>query len=666
MFVLIICLSTRSAVVVKADQVDPVTPSPAEAVISPFPTTTASPFTPLAPVATNAPTLDQASATTDAPIIPSPTEEPITFAPTPLPQPTESGPTVSESPTDISSDSPSVTPTSSYSPTGSPTLTPTGFPTFEQRVVSTGRFSQRFDVGDGQLFTDQELFLVEGLYRSYTPNFAQPPEAVALGLITTECTVDNQVEVVTTTAGTPGTRKLASDSSSPSSYDSDNQGRGKLYQSSGSAAIWKKQKQEKLSNESRQWKPAMRRSNGNITHTNNIDSAAISYGNWTKVRQNRTGQESRLRLNRQRNKKKTKQQRHGSTPYSSSVDIQIQRRRLQAVEVIQLDYTMTYDSQAVNVSLYPVLFQNFVNSNLEQVSLQLQTLGLNVTSVQIANRIIPRTSAPSVSMMPSMAPTGYPTISPSPTVKPTIAPSFGPPSGGGQRGTIIVVVSVVIALLIVGIGLMIWCRNRKQRREMKFQASAVRKGQPGSGGPSEHEGSGWDGHGDAPLSSYHSNRDNSGYYGRDSESPEANLMYGSTFRQYSSSEARDQDIATADSRASNQSFLSTGNLAGGSVGGIEVDNTQMLADEFDQYQDHDLERMRADIECNLEGCDGMMNQAVARALIDEDDALMDKENSTDYMWGCPLDSTGIQIEAGVLWYIVDWLKRNKEASVEDK
>lgn len=168
-----------------------------------------------------------------------------------------------------------------------------------------------------------------------------------------------------------------------------------------------------------------------------------------------------------------------------------------------------------------------------------------------------------------------------------------------------------------------------------------------------YEGSGWDGAGEPAHPSYDSNNN---YYGSD-DNPD---MHNPPYQHYG---AQDEELAGTP----NQSFLSAGNpMGGGSIGGIESDATQMLADEFDQYQDHDLERMRADVEGNLEGCDGMMNQAVARALIDEDVDILDSENATDYLWGCPLGSTGVQVEAGVLWYVADWLKRNSHSSVEEK
>ena len=94
----------------------------------------------------------------------------------------------------------------------------------------------------------------------------------------------------------------------------------------------------------------------------------------------------------------------------------------------------------------------------------------------------------------------------------------------------------------------------------------------------------------------------------------------------------------------------------------EADTTQIFADEFDQYKDQNLEKMRTDVEGNLEGCDGMMSQAVARALIEEDDIT----TVSDVLWGGKDNVTGPEIEASALGIIMDWLKRNDKATAREK
>lgn len=149
-----------------------------------------------------------------------------------------------------------------------------------------------------------------------------------------------------------------------------------------------------------------------------------------------------------------------------------------------------------------------------------------------------------------------------------------------------------------------------------------------------------------------------------SESPES-TNYGLGFRKYSdgaSGNGLSGVVSPSESLVSNQSLLSAGNSMA-EDSGDEVDTTQIFADEFDQYKDQNLEKMRADIEGNLEGCDGMMSQAVARALIDEDDLTL---GTGDYYWGGDENVTGPEIEASALGDVMDRLKLDENASVEEK
>jgi hypothetical protein len=94
-----------------------------------------------------------------------------------------------------------------------------------------------------------------------------------------------------------------------------------------------------------------------------------------------------------------------------------------------------------------------------------------------------------------------------------------------------------------------------------------------------------------------------------------------------------------------------------------VDATHNLADEFDQYKDQNLEKMRAGIEGNLMGFDGMMSQALTRALIDEDETNVDPP---ELLWGGPRQLVGMEIEASALSEVTDWLKRNETPSDDEK
>lgn len=456
------------------------------------------------------------------------TDSPGTFNPTGTPPPP-------------SSDQ-SASPTDSNGPTGTPSVSPTEQPTFEEAIIADARFRQKFLVGNGRTFNENEITIFQTLYQGYTKVFAQIPDSVGAEMkIVTTCNVDNQE---------------ALDERRFLRYSHDLHGEG------------------------------------------------------------------------------TKNTRHLQ----------------EIIEAINMDYTMTYTSLYFNVSTYPILFQNWINQNLGVVTGQMQLLQLNVTEAQTASRLIVRTPAPTISLMPSTVPTGMPTITPYPSFLPTNSPTpspIVPLPGQNGNAVVVITVSLFIGISIVGIGLLIYCRKRRHRRGLANEGDAMKYNHGLEGPPS-----GWNGS---------VNQKEEGYDGV--ESSENN--YGSGFRKYvdpSMAGDRAGMLSPSDSRTSNKSLLSAGNsMAGDSTD--EADTTQIFADEFDQYKDQNLEKMRADIEGNLEGCDGMMSQAVARALIDEDDLNF---GATDYLWGGDAEVTGPEIEASALGDVMDWLKRNDKASLQEK
>jgi hypothetical protein len=96
---------------------------------------------------------------------------------------------------------------------------------------------------------------------------------------------------------------------------------------------------------------------------------------------------------------------------------------------------------------------------------------------------------------------------------------------------------------------------------------------------------------------------------------------------------------------------------------VENDSTYILADEFDLYKDQNLEEMRAKVQGNLSNFDGMMSQAMTKALMDDmdDNEDSDMENFLHYVSQSPME-----IEANVLCETNDWLKRKSGASTEEK
>jgi hypothetical protein len=336
------------------------------------------------------------------------------------------------------------------------------------------------------------------------------------------------------------------------------------------------------------------------------------------------------------------------------------RRGLQEFEYVDVDYDMLYSSVYINVTDYPISFQQYINKNNQTIVSKMQTLGLNVTQAQHAQRFVVITTAPSVA--PGPIPTAIPSFAPSSSNSPSYFPSSttslspttqptdqtplptasvpSPSEGDGPpTETIVIVVSVVVAGSIVLVGLLIHYRKRAVERERRFQSDAVQRTPEGI----------WN-RGVQPTSYGTPSPNNTGYKTNNYSEKSPQVV------------TRDGMASPSESLISNQSLLSAGNSIGGDSGD-EADATYGLADEFDQYKDQNLEKMRADVEGNLTGFDSMMSQALTRALIDEDD---DHIVPTELLWGGSGRLAGAEIEASALGEVTDWLKRKENANVEEK
>eukprot|EP00980_Cylindrotheca_fusiformis_P006837 scaffold1429_cov110-Cylindrotheca_fusiformis.AAC.9 len=338
----------------------------------------------------------------------------------------------------------------------------------------------------------------------------------------------------------------------------------------------------------------------------------------------------------------------------------------QLFEYVDLDFEMTYTSVYINVTKYPISFQDFINSNNHTIVSRMQTLGLNVTHALYAQRYV----RPVPTLSPSLMPSAMPSIEPSkdPSANPSTTISFSPstlstddtnipaasvPTGAGVDGpqaeTVVIVVSVIVAGSIVLVGSLIYFRKRKhQRRERTFRSDGTtsRRRTP-EGIWSRGVQSAL--HNDIPSSSKNNNMSIRSMDSKKYNVPD--LITGNGIASPSS-----------ESLISNPSLLSTGNFTdGGDTDGDDDDATYGLADEFDQYKDQNLEKMRMDVEGNITGFDGMMSQALTRALIDEDD---DPVDSSEFLWGG--SRNGAEIEASALGEVTDWLKRKENASLKEK
>ena len=119
--------------------------------------------------------------------------------------------------------------------------------------------------------------------------------------------------------------------------------------------------------------------------------------------------------------------------------------------------------------------------------------------------------------------------------------------------------------------------------------------------------------------------------------------------------------ADAVSMSSENSLISTGSSRENNESDSDIefnDETYNLADEFDQYKDQNLEKMRSEVGGMSSNFDGMMSQALTKALMDDMD---DEDGAMDEM---TIDDppSSMDIEATVLCDINDWIKKKEGAS----
>jgi len=318
---------------------------------------------------------------------------------------------------------------------------------------------------------------------------------------------------------------------------------------------------------------------------------------------------------------------------------------------LNVDYTMKYESRYYNVTNYPKLFQNWTTNNLDEVKTQMQVLGMNVTEVKIPKRIVVSTPSPTTSPAPSMTPTIRPSISAAPSPVSTENPSAfrgtDPPvtttegfkDPGSSSNIIIISVSSIIALTIILIGIFLYCKKHRANLQDDFgtNPSKVFDGRD----PSDMRWS-------LPNPSYGT-----------TETKAYGSSFGGIHSEGTSRLVTDVVSSPPGSLVSNQSLISRGNSMGGDSRD-EEDTAHILVDEFDQYKDQNLEKMRADID--VPECDDMVSQAVARALFDQDDETM----ITDFYWGGDPGITAPEIEASALGFVLDFLKRNSKVSAREK
>ena len=347
-------------------------------------------------------------------------------------------------------------------------------------------------------------------------------------------------------------------------------------------------------------------------------------------------------------------------------------RRLQDEQLqVFFRYSMEYRSDHVNVTEFDQYFKNWANSNLGTVVAGLATAGVPVLDAQ-PMFILDDSDAPTIhpsrhptlspssrpSRIPTFSPSNYPSKTPSkapsdipsviPSDGPSLQPSIGPtelPSvtptvtmrnrGSNQTTTIAAVVaSIGAGALIFAVGICFRRRrniddDRPPRSPLPLLMPGLRPrpNQP-SRVPSRHDA--------FPI-------------GTPNDDVNRNPLGGLP------------DDRSVRSRSSN-SLISTGSSHRNDSGSdIAYEESYNFQDEFDQYKDQNLEKMRTNVENMSTNFDGMMSQALTNALMDDMDE--DDENFGDFTADM---QSSMDIEATVLCDMNDWIKQTEGALPDER
>ena len=121
------------------------------------------------------------------------------------------------------------------------------------------------------------------------------------------------------------------------------------------------------------------------------------------------------------------------------------------------------------------------------------------------------------------------------------------------------------------------------------------------------------------------------------------------------------------SHSTSESILSNPSLLSNGQGDDDVDDQDdddddedfpsrpgfSTIDDFDQFKDHNVEKMRSSLQSRVQGMDGMMSQALTRSI------LVPVSDFMDY-------NDGVEMEVNIIWEVNDWVKRNDHASFDEK
>lgn len=351
-----------------------------------------------------------------------------------------------------------------------------------------------------------------------------------------------------------------------------------------------------------------------------------------------------------------------------------------------LDYFCLYSSNTVNVTGFSSIFLTFLNTNLENLTEEMIASSIRVETALTAVVRQIQTPAPTSSAKPSQTPTLHPSVSFLPSFMPSLVPSSLPtepmlpttppfllrptmlptlPPIRSRNMSVGAIATVVIfGGLVVLAGLFIYYRSWSKKRDehllMRYDASSSAAAEsiasssalPGRSLLRGSRQSAASLNRIASSGASATGNSKSGISGM----VNTNIMDGST--------GSDEVVPPTDSLQSNKSLLSEGVSGLDEDSGDEIDGTRNLQDEFDQYKDKNLEQLRADVEGNLSGFEGIMSAAVTNALMGGDEEA--NTDMQDLLWGCSRNPDGTEIEASALFEVSDWLKRNESAGGERK
>jgi len=353
--------------------------------------------------------------------------------------------------------------------------------------------------------------------------------------------------------------------------------------------------------------------------------------------------------------------------------------------LLVVSFTMEYESRfGYEVEDYPSQFQNYINSNLEQVTTDMTERFLPVIKAKdvIVYKPVDPTSAPSqISRVPSGSPTipegrrpsNMPSSSPTASGMPSAVPSLvkvetAAPTDDetveDQQSFIIGLAAGLSGAAVIVCFLIWYMRRKNQQKEEERRAGRTNIASNNNGSGNQQPNSSRVEEGMGGIS-----EDAMEPGGFQAGSAHAGSQHAQQYESYHQDEfdgssSPQGGVGTiADSIFSNPSMVSGGGSFSSNSntddvyneGGIVLDPLQ---DEFDHYKNQDLEYMRNGVEESVYGAEGMMSLAMTRALMEDEDADIKPS------WGGAEDPESI--EANGLCETNDWLRKNEHSTLDGR